>query len=101
MEATRQPAAALARRLQGDPDQTGQQNQSCSQEEVEEGWGERGGGGGGGGAGGGAGGGGAGGGTGHTVEEVEVFVTGQQVEEKTTTSTTECLISRTCINLPD
>ena len=100
MEATRQPAAALARRLQGDPDQTGQQNQSCSQEEVEEGWGERGGGGGGGG-GGGAGGGAGGGGTGHTVEEVEVFVTGQQVEEKTTTSTTECLISRTFINPPD
>lgn len=86
VEATRQPAAAVTRRLQGDPDQTGQQNQRCSQEEVEEGRGERGGGGGGGGTAGG----------GHTVEEkVEVFVTGarkstfgQQVEERTTTSTT-------------
>lgn len=66
VEATRQPAAAVTRRLQGDPDQTGQQNQRCSQEEAEEGRGERGGGGGGGTAGG-----------GHTVEEkVEVFVTG-------------------------
>lgn len=85
VEATRQPAAAVTRRLQGDPDQTGQQNQR-SREEVEEGRGERGGGGGGGGTAGG----------GHTVEEkVEVFVTGarkstfgQQVEERTTTSTT-------------
>lgn len=43
MEATGHPAAAVTRRLQGDPDQTGQENQSCSQEEVEEGWGEQGG----------------------------------------------------------
>lgn len=43
MEATRHPAAAVTRRLQDDPDQTGQESQSCSQEEVEEGWGEQGG----------------------------------------------------------
>lgn len=43
MEAARHLAAAVTWRLQGDPDQTGQQSKSCSQEEVENGWGERGG----------------------------------------------------------
>lgn len=37
------PAAAVTRRLQDDPDQIGQESQSCSQKEVEEGWAEQGG----------------------------------------------------------
>lgn len=55
------------RRLQDEPDQTGQQGQDCSQEEVEEGWGEQAGGGGGGGLA-------AGGYTVEEEEEVEVLV---------------------------
>lgn len=37
VEASMHPAAAaVTRRLQGDPDQTGQHSQSCSQDEVEQ-----------------------------------------------------------------
>lgn len=43
VEATRHPAAALTRRLQDGPDQTGQESQRGGQEEAEEGWGEQGG----------------------------------------------------------
>lgn len=42
MEAPRRPAAAVIRRLHDEPDQTGQQSQSCSQEEAEGGRGGQG-----------------------------------------------------------
>lgn len=40
VEGAMQLATAVARRLQGEPHHTGQQSQSCSQEEAQEGWGE-------------------------------------------------------------
>lgn len=41
MEATWEPAAAVTRRLQDDPDQAGQESQRCNQKDVEEGRGEQ------------------------------------------------------------
>lgn len=41
VEGAMQLATAVAGRLQGDPHHTGQQSQSCSQEEAQEGWREQ------------------------------------------------------------
>lgn len=65
VEASMHPAAAaVTRRLQGDPDQTGQQSQSCSQEEAEQ-----------------RGGGSAAGGCTVQMEEVEVLESGSTLTE--------------------